>query len=400
MPSIRLTAIAVERLTAPEKGRKDIYDAEVPGLVLRISSTGVKSWSFTYRVKGQPRRLTLGAHPGVSLKLARDRAREARAAIQRGEDPVEDRKEAERERQLNGFTSCAREFVERYAKPRQRTWKETQRILEKLAIPVWGDKPVKEIRRRDVVELLDNVAVKTPHQANRLRAYLSRLFKWLIEREVVEVSPIIGVAPRIKPVARSRILSDAELVALWKATGRLGGVFGAATRFLMTTGVRRNEASFLRWDELDGTWAAMPASRMKGGRDFRAALSPAALAILDGMPRFAGCPYVFTTNGRTPISGWGKAKVRLDEYMSTELGESVGDWRLHDLRRTLASGLAGLGTRSEVIKRVLGHAASSSDVTAVHYVWHGYDAEALAAVQAWGDHINELVSGAGARAKL
>lgn len=392
MASIRLTATAVEKLNPPAIGRRDVYDAEVPGLVLRLSPSGIKSWSFTYRAEGKPRRLTLGAHPGVSLKLARDRAREARAAVQRGHDPVEDKKAIERDRQLNGFAACARDYVEKYAKRQQRTWAETERVMERLAIPAWADKPVKEIRRRDVVELLDKVAVKTPHQANRLRAYLSRMFKWLIEREVIEVSPIIGVAPRIKSNPRSRILSDAELVALWKATEKLDNVFGAATRFLMLTGVRRDEASYLRWDELDGNWAAMPASRMKSGRDFRAPLSSLAADVVKGIPHFEQCPFVFTTNGRTPISGWSKAKVKLDKYMSEELGEPVVGWRLHDLRRTLASGLAGLGTRSEVIKRVLGHLANSNDVTTIHYNWHSYDSEAMAAVQAWASHIANLLA--------
>lgn len=392
MPSIRLTATAVEKFTPPPTSRRDVYDAEVPGLVLRISSSGVKSWSFTYRTEGQPRRLTLGAHPGVSLKLARERAREARAAIQRGEDPVEDKKAEEHNRQINGFATCTRDFIEHYAKRRQKTWDETERLMEKLAIPAFGNTPVKEIRRRDVVQLLDKVAVKTPHQANRLRAYLSRMFKWLIEREVLEISPVIGVTPCIKPYARSRILSDLELVALWQATGKLGGAFGAAVRFLISTGVRRDEASLLRWDELDGNWAAMPASRMKGGRDFKAALSTTAKAIVNGMPHFDKCPYVFTTNGRSPISGWSKSKDKLDKLMEEVLGEPVQDWRIHDLRRTLASGLAMLGYRTEVIKRVLGHAANTSDVTAVHYNWHNYDAEAMAAVQAWANHLTKLTS--------
>ena len=392
MSSIRLTAVAVEKLNPPTTKRQDVYDAEVPGLVLRLSLSGTKSWSFTYRTCGQPRRLSLGAYPGVSLKLARERARDARGAVQRGQDPVSEKKTEKRDNQLNGFKVCARDFVTKYAKPRQRTWAETERILEKIVIPAWGDKPVKEIRRRDVVELLDKVAVRTPYQANRVRAYLSRLFKWLIEHEVLEISPVIGVTPRIKPQARSRILSDAELTALWKSTFIVGGIFGAAVRFLMTTGVRRNEASFLRWDELDGSWAAMPASRMKAGRDFRAPLSPTALTIVEGMPRFEKCPYVFTTNARTPISGWSKTKDKLDKLMEEELGEPISNWRLHDLRRTLASGLAMLGFRSEVIKRVLGHVANTNDVTAVHYNWHNYDAEAMSAVQAWSNHIAKLTA--------
>lgn len=390
MPSTRLTAVAVEKLLPPESGRREVYDAEVPGLTLRISATGVKSWSLTYRVHGHPRRLTLGCYPGVSLKLARERAREGRAAIQRGEDPVEDKKAEARDQRLNGFASCVTDYVEKYAKPQQRTWKETERVLERIAVSAWGNRPVKEIRRRDVVDLLDEVGRDAPYQANQLRAHLSRMFKWLIEREVIEVSPVMGVAPRIKIVPRSRVLTDVELAALWKATGRIGGAFGAATRFLMTTGVRRDEASFLRWDELDGAWAAMPASRMKNGRDFRAPLSATAMAIVDSIPRV--CDYVFTTNGRSPISGWNRAKEKLDKLMSEELGEPVAEWRIHDLRRTLASGLARLGYRIEVIKRVLGHVAKATDVTSVVYNWHNYDAEAMEAVQKWAAHLARITT--------
>src|SRR5690606_7468787 len=183
----------------PEGKRQDVYDSDVPGLVLRLLPTGTKTWSFTYRHQGKARRLSLGVYPGVNLKLARERAREARGAVQRGEDPVGDKKEQERDARMNGFESCARDFIEKYAKRRQRTWKQTEGLIQRFAIKEWGDRPVKEIRRRDVVDLLDKVALTTPYQANHLRAYLSRMFKWLIEREVVEVSPVIGVSPRTKP---------------------------------------------------------------------------------------------------------------------------------------------------------------------------------------------------------
>jgi len=129
---------------------------------------------------------------------------------------------------------------------------------------------------------------------------------------------------------------------------------------------------------------------MKGGRDFKVALSSEAKAIVNGMPKIG--EYVFTTNGRSPISGWSKAKTKLDTLIEEELEASIPDWRLHDLRRTLASGLAMLGYRAEVIKRVLGHAANANDVTEAHYNWHNYDSEALEAVGAWADYIKCLVS--------
>ena len=129
---------------------------------------------------------------------------------------MEEKKTEEREARLNGFESCVTDYIAKYAKPKQRTWKETERILKKYAVKEWGERPVKELRRRDVVDLLDSVATRTPYQANQLRAHLSRLFNWLIEREVVELSPITGVAPRVKVQARDRVLSDEEIVACGK----------------------------------------------------------------------------------------------------------------------------------------------------------------------------------------
>lgn len=120
------------------------------------------------------------------------------------------RKREEEERHLNSFASCVHQYIELYAKRRQKSWKDTERVFRKYALPVWGERPIKEIRRKDVVQLLDKVVEVAPHQANRLRICLSRIYKWLIEREVVETSPILGVAPRIKARARSRMDEDDE----------------------------------------------------------------------------------------------------------------------------------------------------------------------------------------------
>lgn len=345
-----------------------------------------------------PRRLSLGVYPGVTLKLARERARDTRARVQRGEDPVEDKKAAERERRYNSFEACAKDFVTKYCKPKLRTWEQIERTLERLAIPEFRDRPVREIRRRDVVDLLEKVAAKTPGQSNHLRAFLSKMFNWLLEREVVEINPVTGVASRYKPQVRTRILTDEEIKALWKATERIGGPFGACTRLLLLSGMRLNEAGRLRWDEVSGEWASLPGSRMKAGRDYRAPLSKQAQAIIEGRPRFLKCAFVFTTNGKVAINAWGKIKVTLDDYMSAELGEPVADWRLHDLRRTCASGLAKLGVRAEVIKRILAHTPPTSDVTALVYNQHMYDEEARQAIEAWAAHIAKLTEPALAEA--
>lgn len=386
---MKLSALAIEKAAPPATGRMELHDAEVPGLVLRVSASGTRSWSFTYRFKGALTRLTLGQWPGLSLKEARERAREARGTVQRGMDPVQERRDLERERRLT-FAPVVTDYIERYAKPHQRTWRKTESILTRLAVPAWGDLPLKDIHRRDVVDLLEAVARTTPYQANHLRCFLSHLFKWCIERELLDTSPLVGTKSRFKPQPRSRVLSDIELVALWRATQQVGGAFGAATRLLLLTGMRRQEVAALRWDEIQDDWANLPASRMKNGRNFRAPLSATAKALICAQPKV--CEYVFTTTGGRPISGWGKAKKRLDEQMTGELRAPPADWRIHDLRRTVASGLARLGYRTEVIKRVLAHVAKASDITTTVYVWHQFDEEALEAVNRWAAHLAKLTT--------
>ncbi|EKO3610625.1 integrase arm-type DNA-binding domain-containing protein [Vibrio metschnikovii] len=389
MAKIKLTDAGIKRLTTPEK-TKDVYDSEVAGLVLRLQPTGTRSWSYTYRLKGKAKRLTIGKYPAVGLKLAREQGRQIRAELDRGGDPVEDRKAAEREKQTYSFEACANKFVEIYCKPNLRSWKTIERTLERFAIPEWRGKAAKDIKRRDVVELIDKVASKTPGQSNHLRAYLSKMYVWLIEREIVETNPVLGVTKRHKVVARDRVLSDEELVALWRVTESEGSVFSQCIRFLMLTGCRRDEASFLSWTEVDGQFASLPAIRMKAGKDFRIALSTKAQAVLESMP--AKGNYIFTTTGDKPISGWGKAKARIDRLMEEHMGEQIPNWCLHDLRRTAATNMAKLGIRQEVIKRVLGHAASTNDVTLIHYLWHNYDQEALKAVNMWAKYIEQKIS--------
>ena len=405
MPSVKLTTLYIDNLI-PEAKTVEHYDKGMQGLVLRHSPTGVKSWSFTYNRKYERRRISLGAYPGVSIKLAHERARELRGAVERGEDPWYDEKVEARERELNGFRTCVEKYIE--SKGSQKSAPHAKRILERLAVDeMWEDRPVKEITRRDVHELLDGIKKDAPYMANHLRAQLHAMFEWLASRDAVLVNPVHGVDHCVKALPRERILSDAEIVALWKATFRLpkpnteddrDSPFGPAIRLLLLTGMRREEVGCLKWDEIDGNWALLPGSRMKNGRNFKAPLSPAAKRLIDEMPK--GDEYVFARRGlkkRQPISGWGKAKERLDKLMAEELGlqkgETVKDWRIHDLRRTVISGLARLRTRPEVIKRIVAHTPPRSDVTGSVYNWYMYDDEAMEAVTKWASHVLQLVSG-------
>jgi integrase len=403
MARVRLSAAFIDKVAPPQAGRVEYHDTEVPGLVLRVTAAGVKSYSLTYRFRGVLRRLTLGQHPGLTLKEARERGREARGSIQRGEDPVEEKKADERERTLNSFRSCLTEFIERYAKKRNKTWWQKEQMLNRLALPYFGDRPVREITRRDMADLIDKVASETPYQSNLLRAYLSKMWNWMVEREIVDANPVTGVAPRQKVIPRDRILTDDEIAAFWRATERMGGVFGAAAQLLLLTGMRKNEVARLRWDELDleGGWANLPGSRMKAGRSYKAPLSARAKAIIEARPRLEFVkdgqrhlsPWVFTTDGEHPVQAWSQAKAQLDRLMSEELKRKVDRFVIHDLRRTVGSALARFGYSIEVRKRVLAHVPRVGNVTESTYTWNSWDDEAREAMSRWSAHVGRLTSG-------
>lgn len=197
---------------------------------------------------------------------------------------MDDKKVEARESQAvkaNGFRTCLTNYIEQYAKLEQKSWEATKSVLDRYALPAFGDRPVSEIHRRDIKDLLEEVKKATPFQANQLRAHLSGMFRWLlVEEELVEANPVTGNRQCVRYEPRKRALTDAEVVALWRAALKAGAPFGPPIRLLLLTGRRREEMSALRWDELDGDWACLPGSRMKNGRDYRAPLSAQAKARL------------------------------------------------------------------------------------------------------------------------
>src|SRR5262249_52095073 len=204
-----------------------------------------------------------------------------------------------------------------------------ERIFNRLALPAWRGRSIQDIKRRDVIDLVEHVASDRPYLANRMLGVLSKFFNWLIARDRLAFSPVAGVERPHKEVPRSRTLSDGEIAALWRACNG-DGPFEAALKVLALVGGRRNEVSRMTWSELDEErrlWV-LPKERSKNGREHAIPLSTQAWKIIHGMPRFAGCPYVFSADGRTPITGWAKAKRRI----SSEAGIVEESWRLHDVR--------------------------------------------------------------------
>jgi len=318
----------------------DYYDEGSPGLALRVSGRS-KTWSYLFPWSGKRARMTLGTYPATSLARAHTLADEARAELEAGRDPRSALAKPETLR------AVCEEWAAREA-GRLRTGKDRHAILERLVYPALGDRPLTDIRRSDLVRLLDRIEdERGPAAADRTLNIVRSVFNWHASRSDDFRSPIVRGMARIKTHerARTRILTDDELRTVWR-TAEGQGAFGRFIRFLLLTGARRSEAAGMRWAELDGADWTLPAARNKTKLDLLRPLPPQALAMLgerDG-------EFAFTNNGDGPIRGFDRLKVRFDRATGP-----MERWILHDLRRTARSLMSRAGVQSDHAERVLGH---------------------------------------------
>jgi integrase len=405
----QLTVAAIEKLKPDPQRRLEIPDGRLPGLYLIIQPGGAKSWAVRYRYAGRSRKFTIGPYPAFDLGAARQEASQALQRAQRGGDPARE-KRLERRRKTEAkddFESVVRLFIERYSKQNNRTWGRVARAFglvpsndEPCAawpaikgglVARWGDRRIGDIARIDIIDLLDAIVARgAPIMANRTLAHLRKLFNWALDSELVTASPCAGVKPRAPEQSRDRVLSDAELKALWRAAEAMQGQFGPIVQLLILTGQRREEVGGMRWSELDlgERLLTLPASRVKNKTKHTVPLSEAAIEIIRGFPpRRKGIDFVFSATGRSPVSGFSRAKERLDELAE------VSDWRLHDIRRTVASGMARLKIALPVIEKVLNHRSGSFAGIVGVYQHHDFADEKRAALERWAAHVEYLTSG-------
>jgi integrase len=403
-----LTTAAIEKLKPDEKEKKrrEIPDGLVPGLYFIVQPTGAKSWAVRYRYgnPAKPVKLTLGPYPAFDLAAARRDARLALQTVHRGQDPARVRLERRlAEAAKDDFGTVAKLFIERAQRPKRRSWQETARALglapdkddpEKLVVikgglvARWGTRKLVDLSRRDIIAAIDDAMERGPYAANRTLAHLRTLFNWAMSRDLIAVSPCAGVEPPGEEKKRSRWLSDDELTRVWKAC--TDWPFGPITRLLILTGQRREEVAQMEWSEIDldaALWT-LPAARAKNNEEHEVPLSAAAVDIIKALPpRKKGVKLVFTTTGDTPVSGFSRFKDRLDEKTA------VKDWRIHDIRRTVATGLAKLGVNLPVIEKVLNHASGSFAGIVGVYQQHSFADEKRAALDKWARHVMTLVEG-------
>jgi integrase len=395
-----LTARSVENAKPDPARRLELPDGALPGFYLVVQPSGAKSWAVRYRVDGKPKKFTLGPYPRLSLGDAREQGRTALRLASEGRDPAALRIAAEREADAITrlrFGAVVAEFIERYAKPRNRTWPETERLLTKADLAPWQDRDLRSISRQEILSLLDRMVERgAPIQANRLVAALRRFFSWAVERGLLEASPIASLKPPSAEAPRDRVLSDEELRAIWLAADEIGYPFGRAVQLMILTGQRRSEVLEAEWREIDlqrGLWS-IPRERAKNGSGHVVPLVPVAIDLIRNLPRI-GAPqtFLFTTNGSTPFSGVSKSVERLsalaneNHYSDLELAP----WRLHDLRRTFATGCARLGVPLHVVEKCLNHTSGTFSGIVAVYQRHDFLEERRQALLAWSEHIARRV---------
>jgi integrase len=349
-----------------------------------MTDKGSRSWIVQYRHNGKVRKITL---KGI-LPLAEARAMAMAALVKRakGEDPAPTKRVRQAPEQT--FAGVAQSYLRLDGK-NLRSHLKYARTLERLVYPVIGACPIRQIERSEIVNLIDGIGEKAPIMARLTFAIVRRVMSWHAVRDDRFLNPIVaGMAPPAGE-ERSRILSDDELRAVWKAAQAHSGVFGHLVRFLLLTAARRNEASGMKWTELQGeVWIVPPERHKTGGKagELVRPLSSAAMDIINGLPRISGSPYVFTTDGKRAFTGSTSAKERFDK----ECG--VMDWTIHDLRRTARSLMSRAGVESDIAERAIGHAIGG--VRAV-YDRYSFLAEKRQAFEALGILIDRIVTGQG-----
>ena len=436
-----LTVASVQRYRA-QSTRHEVSDTRASGLRLIIQPSGAKSWAMRFRrPDGRTAKLTLGPvdfsnkeasdEPVLGGPLTLRQARQLAAKIDRerarGIDVIEEtkatklRKRAEvEERTENTFGVAVREFFADHKTKwhtRPRRWRgeaamlglrwsrdadpaaSAPQVIKGGLADIWGDKPLASLDSHDIHAIVDEARKLgipglgkrnngvSESRGRKMHAALNIFFRWALRQRRLTVNPCSGVWHPGPPPARDRVLSDQEIRAFWLATDAVGQPFASALKLLVLSGCRLGEVAGMRRDELaaNGIWT-ISGTRTKNHRQHIVPLPPMAQEIIANAPRVEGS-YVFTTTGTSSVSGWSKCKRELDEQMGAP------PWRLHDLRRTCASGMQRLGVRVEVIERALNHISGSYGGVAGIYQRDPMHEETRTALLRWSQHVESLVSG-------
>lgn len=412
MPKVKLTAKVVENARSPAPGLQlDLFDATLPAFGLRVGDRR-KTWFVIYRFEGKQKRHTLGHFPTMDLGEAREAAGIALGKVEKGIDPAAEKEQAKAAARKavehkaatgylpGSFGQLATLYMEQECGALRRG-KEIERIIRREVLEVWRDRRAEELRRRDLTALLDPIVnAGQVQKALKLRTIIVRIINWAVDRGDLEANLLASASKGRKKAGilrvskRDRVLSNDELRDVWRACDELSGPFPAIVKTLILTGQRRTEVGGMRWAELDleaKLWT-IPADRYKTMALHVVPLSPAVVSVIESVTKVSD-DFVFATNKDTHFSGFSKCKERLDKKVS-ELRKKVDapampPWTLHDLRRTVRTGLSGLRISSDIAERVIGHVIRGVEGV---YDRHAYLDEKREALDLWAARVLAIVN--------
>ena len=396
------------------------YRREAGGFTIRVMPSGVKTWLFIYTFEGKRKEMNLGLYcdadgkTGVSLADARERFNDATKLLKNGIDPgAVERLQQEERRLAPTVADLCDEYIKKWAKPRKKSWENDERALNIDVIPAWGKFKAKDIRKRDVVLLLEGVVKRgSPVMANRLRALIHKMFTFAMDRDIIEANPCAGVKPLAPEKPKERALAEEEIKSLWENLDKhdliMSPEIKRSLKLILATGQRPGEVAEMHRREINARWWTIPAERSKNGKSHRVYLTDTALEIIGEGKEFifpsprakldqaigAGalhCALRRNIKGQEYRRKGTKKTYKPKPEDPNRLG--LADFTPHDLRRTVATRMAELGIMEEIIDRVLNHSRRGIIRVYNHYA---YDKEIRGALEAWERKLNKIIAGRGA----
>ena len=393
----------------PQAGRYTEWKDSGEGFGIRVTPKGRKSFIYMFRFDGRPRMMTLGTYPKVSLADANEKHAKARKQLEKGIDPGEVQVEANQEaRKALTVKQLVDEYIEKWAKPRKRSWQEDKRILEKDVVPIWGHRKAKDITRRNVITLLDSIMDRNaPIAANKTLAIVRKMFNFAIGRDIVQTTPCVAVIAPSPVQQRDRVLSETEIKTFWETLShtakddnnlKMSTGTRLALKLQLLTAQRRAEVVNAKWTDIDQGWWTIPAERSKNKLPHRVPLSPMALELLQKIRKMnTKSEWLFPSPHRKKTvapddSGY---KPITPHSISYALLRNMDKLRIdrftpHDLRRTAASQMTAMGISRLTVAKLLNHVESG--VTSV-YDRHSYDQEKKQALDAWSAKLETILHG-------
>lgn len=396
---------------------KKYYRRDAGGFTIRVMPTGVKTWLYIYTFDGRRKEMNLGLYcetdgkVGVSLAVARSKYNTASNLLKNGIDPASLEREQQEERRLAPtITDIAEEYIEKWAKPRKKSWESDERVLNKEIIPAWGKLKTKDIRKRDVVLLLEGIIKRgSPVMANRIRALLHKLFTFALDRDIIGSNPCSGVKPLAPEKPKERALTEDEIRTFWEGLNRTDLIMSSeikrALKLILITGQRPGEVAGIHRNEISGNWWTIPAERCKNGKAHRVYLTEIAKEIIGESKEFI-FPSPRSPHEQSITAGALHCALRRNikgqEYRRKNTKKTykpkpenpnrlgVADFTPHDLRRTVATRMAEQGVMEEIIDRVLNHSRRGIIRVYNHYT---YDKEIQGALETWEQKLKQILAG-------